>query len=181
MPAIGGVPRSEVERTQGGAPGKLRPAVFAFSLSENRCSETSPKQVRLKNQNPRNGLLSCHGPVDRGFGAVCFGASPVAAVFGSSPGTRLPRESISLYAKEKNAGAFGHILTWLNNPRFGHVDKWLDRPSALRGAIRVSSLCRATWELRRFMVQTDGAGGFVQSFNYNEDNTAAVRTPTAAP
>ena len=82
-----------------------------FSLSEDRCSRASPKQTRPKNQNPRNGLLSCHGPVDRGFGAVCFGVSPLAAVFGSSPGARLPRESISLYAKEQDACVFGYFLT----------------------------------------------------------------------
>ena len=38
-----------------------------------------------KNQNPQNGHLMAR--FDWGFGATCFGASPVAAVFGSAPGT----------------------------------------------------------------------------------------------
>jgi hypothetical protein len=37
-----------------------------------------------KNQNPQNGHLMAR--FDWGFGAICFGASPVAAVFGSAPG-----------------------------------------------------------------------------------------------
>ena len=36
-----------------------------------------------KNQNPQNGQHRAR--FDWGFGAVCFGASPVAAVFGSAP------------------------------------------------------------------------------------------------
>ena len=40
--------------------------------------------LTLKNQNPQNGQ---HGArFDWGFGAVCFGVSPVTAVFGSAPG-----------------------------------------------------------------------------------------------
>src|ERR1017187_8437395 len=38
-----------------------------------------------KNQNPRNGQHRAR--FDWGFGAICFGASPVAAVFGSAPGS----------------------------------------------------------------------------------------------
>ena len=38
-----------------------------------------------KNQNPQNGHLMAR--FDWGFGAICFGASPVAAVFGSAPGS----------------------------------------------------------------------------------------------
>src|ERR1019366_8537527 len=38
-----------------------------------------------KNQNPQNGHLMAR--FDWGLGAVCFGASPVAAVFGSAPGS----------------------------------------------------------------------------------------------
>src|ERR1039458_9596206 len=38
-----------------------------------------------KNQNPQNGHLMAR--FDWGIGAVCFGASPVAAVFGSAPGS----------------------------------------------------------------------------------------------
>ncbi len=38
-----------------------------------------------QNQNPQNGHLMAR--FDWGSGAVCFGASPVAAVFGSAPGS----------------------------------------------------------------------------------------------
>jgi hypothetical protein len=43
-----------------------------------------------KNQNPQNGQHRAR--FDWGFGAVCFGASPVAAVFGSAPGSATPPE-----------------------------------------------------------------------------------------
>src|SRR5450759_2861812 len=43
-----------------------------------------------KNQNPQNGQLMAR--FDWGLGAVCFGASPVAAVFGSAPGSATPPE-----------------------------------------------------------------------------------------
>src|ERR1035438_7694253 len=43
-----------------------------------------------KNQNPQNGHLVAR--FDWGLGAVCFGASPVAAVFGSAPGSATPPE-----------------------------------------------------------------------------------------
>ena len=70
---------------QYGAPGKTGPAIFALYLSEGRCSGASPKQSCLKNPNPQNGHLMAR--FDWGSGAVCFGASPVAAVFGSAPGS----------------------------------------------------------------------------------------------
>jgi hypothetical protein len=44
----------------------------------------------LKNQNPQNGQHWAR--FDWGFGAICFGASPVAAVFGSAPGSATPPE-----------------------------------------------------------------------------------------
>ena len=44
----------------------------------------------LKNQNPQNGQHWTR--FDWGSGAVCFGASPVAAVFGSAPGSATPPE-----------------------------------------------------------------------------------------
>jgi hypothetical protein len=43
-----------------------------------------------KNQNPQNGQLMAR--FDWGYGAICFGASPVAAVFGSAPGSATPPE-----------------------------------------------------------------------------------------
>jgi hypothetical protein len=116
-----------LRKDQDGAPGKLRPAVFALIPSQDRCLEASPKQSVLKTKTlGTGGCLAC-AQLTEGLVPSASEPAPVAAVFGSSPGARLPRESISLYAKEANAGAFGHILTWLNNPRFGHVVKWLDR------------------------------------------------------
>jgi hypothetical protein len=43
-----------------------------------------------KNQNPQNGQHRAR--FDWGLGAVCRGASPVAAVFGSAPGSATPPE-----------------------------------------------------------------------------------------
>ena len=43
-----------------------------------------------QNQNPQNGQLMAR--FDWGSGAICFGASPVAAVFGSAPGGATPPE-----------------------------------------------------------------------------------------
>src|ERR1019366_2071626 len=43
-----------------------------------------------KNQNPQNGQLMAR--FDWGLGAICFGASPVAAVFGSASGSATPPE-----------------------------------------------------------------------------------------
>src|ERR1019366_3880397 len=43
-----------------------------------------------KNQNPQNGQRMAR--FDWGLGAICFGASPVAAVFGSAPGSATPPE-----------------------------------------------------------------------------------------
>ena len=61
-----------------------------FKISEDRCSEASPKQICSQNQNPQNGHLMAR--FDWGLGAICFGASPVAAVFGSAPGSATPPE-----------------------------------------------------------------------------------------
>jgi hypothetical protein len=71
---------------------RAKPARRSLALyrSEDRCSEASPKQICHKNQNPQNGHLMAR--FDWGFGAICFGASPVAAVFGSAPGSATPPE-----------------------------------------------------------------------------------------
>jgi len=61
-----------------------------IKISEDRCSGASPKQICLQNQNPQNGHLMAR--FDWGLGAICFGASPVAAVFGSAPGGANPPE-----------------------------------------------------------------------------------------
>jgi hypothetical protein len=61
-----------------------------FKISKDRCSGASPKQICPQNQNPQNGHLMAR--FDWGLGAICFGASPVAAVFGSAPGSATPPE-----------------------------------------------------------------------------------------
>ena len=60
----------------------MYPKTAARRLHQSRCDP--------KNQNPQNGHLMAR--FDWGFGAVCFGASPVAAVFGSAPGSATPPE-----------------------------------------------------------------------------------------
>src|SRR5664279_755076 len=52
--------------------------------------ELHQSRAAHKNQNPQNGQLMAR--FDWGLGAVCFGASPVAAVFGSAPGSATPPE-----------------------------------------------------------------------------------------
>ena len=47
-------------------------------------------RVAQKNQNPQNGHLMAR--FDWGYGAICFGANPVAAVFVSAPGSATPPE-----------------------------------------------------------------------------------------
>jgi len=61
-----------------GKPGQPRPASSRLMDSRPPLRDFT-KAVLAQKQNPRNGLLSCQGPVDRGFAAVCFGASPVAS------------------------------------------------------------------------------------------------------
>lgn len=60
----------------------IYPKTAARRLHQSRCLS--------KNQNPQNGHLMAR--FDWGFGAICFGASPVAAVFGSAPGSATPPE-----------------------------------------------------------------------------------------
>jgi len=60
----------------------IYPKTAARGLHQSRCVS--------KNQNPQNGHLMAR--FDWGLGAVCFGASPVAAVFGSAPGSATPPE-----------------------------------------------------------------------------------------
>ncbi len=69
---------------------KPAPRSTRFKISEDRCSGASPKQICPQNQNPQNGHLMAR--FDWGLGAICFGASPVAAVFGSAPGCATPPE-----------------------------------------------------------------------------------------
>ena len=109
--------------TSFGAPGQHRPADFALYFP--KASARKLHQIRgSQNQNPQNGHHWAR--FDWGLGAVYSGASSVASAFVSSPGTRLPRESTSLYRKVQNALAFGYFLTWHNDSYFGYFLKWLD-------------------------------------------------------
>src|ERR1019366_1250877 len=70
-------------------------------------------QSRLvqKNQNPQNGQLMAR--FDWGLGAVCFGAIPVAAVFGSAPGSATSPEHRIQHKPTPHAGPSKQdISTW---------------------------------------------------------------------
>ena len=74
-----------------GAPGKTGPAIFAlYYIRRPLLGGFTKADLVHKNQNPQNGQLMAR--FDWGFGAICFGASPVAAVFGSAPGSATPPE-----------------------------------------------------------------------------------------
>jgi hypothetical protein len=92
-----------------------------------------------KNQNPQNGHLMAR--FDWGLGAVCFGASPVAAVFGSAPGSATPPEH-RIYFKPSSQAALlkqdistlrgtGHFYFALTGE---YADADHDRPYALEHA-----------------------------------------------
>ena len=70
-----------------------------------------------KNQNPQNGQ---HGArFDWGFGAVCFGVSPVAAVFGSAPGSATsPKHRIQHKPTHHAGHSKQDISTWLGIGHF---------------------------------------------------------------
>ena len=61
-----------------------------FSYPKTAARELHQSRSAHKNQNPQNGHHRAR--FDWGLGAVCFGASPVAAVFGSAPGSATPPE-----------------------------------------------------------------------------------------
>src|SRR6478672_5070077 len=71
---------------------RAKPARRSSRLIYPKTAARGPHQSRCanKNQNPQNGQHRAR--FDWGFGAVCFGASPVAAVFGSAPGSATPPE-----------------------------------------------------------------------------------------
>src|SRR5580692_12632990 len=60
----------------------IDPKTAARGNHQSRCVQ--------KNQNPQNGQHWAR--FDWGFGAICFGAIPVAAVFGSAPGSATSQE-----------------------------------------------------------------------------------------
>jgi hypothetical protein len=60
----------------------IYPKTAARRNHQSRCAR--------KNQNPQNGQHWAR--FDWGFGAICFGAIPVAAVFGSAPGSATSQE-----------------------------------------------------------------------------------------
>jgi hypothetical protein len=87
MPAVERWHRGQKQRERRAKPARrssrfLYPKTAARGLHQSRCA--------LKNQNPQNGHLMAR--FDWGLGAVCFGACPVAAAFGSAPGSATPPE-----------------------------------------------------------------------------------------
>jgi hypothetical protein len=61
-----------------------------FIYPKTAAREFHQSRSAFKNQNPQNGHLMAR--FDWGLGAFCFGANPVAAVFGSAPGSATPPE-----------------------------------------------------------------------------------------
>src|SRR5207302_4315783 len=99
-----------------GAPGKTSPAIFAPYLSQDRCSGASPKQICSEKPKPQNGQHRAR--FDWGYGAICFGASPVAAVFGSAPGSATsPEHRIQNTLASPAVPSKQDISTW---QRIGH-------------------------------------------------------------
>src|ERR1017187_1912541 len=66
---------------------RAKPARRSSRFMYPKTAARGPHQSRSvrKNQNPQNGHLMAR--FDWGLGAVCFGASPATAVFGSAPGS----------------------------------------------------------------------------------------------
>ena len=91
---LSGCPMSAAEhrRSQRQMERRARPARRASRLIYPKAAAQRLHQNRSahKNQNPQNGHLMAR--FDWGLGAVCFGASPVAAVFGSASGSATPPE-----------------------------------------------------------------------------------------
>src|ERR1017187_7387525 len=88
-------PTLVAEHRRSGQRQKERRAKPARRSSRLRYPKTAAQRLHQsrsvhKNQNPQNGHLMAW--FDWGLGAVCFGASPVAAVFGSAPGSATPPE-----------------------------------------------------------------------------------------
>jgi hypothetical protein len=78
----------------------------------------SPKQMGSENQNPQNGQHWAR--FDWGFGAICFGAIPVAAVFGSAPGARLPRNIKSTINPHPHATSLKQDISTWQDGGLGH-------------------------------------------------------------
>lgn len=106
-----------------------------------------------KNQNPQNGHHRAR--FDWGSGAVCFGASPVAAVFGSAPGSATPPEH-RIHCKPTPSAALskqdistlpgiGHFYFALTRWRFD----WTGWPRMTRDASPKRSYCWMRLSARR--------------------------------
>ena len=95
-----------------------------------------------KNQNPQNGHLMAR--FDWGFGAICFGASPVAAVFGSAPGSATPPEHRFQFNSSSQAALLKQDISTLLG--IGHFYFALTKAVLIQGG-----LCG--------FIQTSSAGG----------------------
>jgi hypothetical protein len=87
MPGVERGPRGQRQKESRAKPARrssrlIYPKTAARGLHQSRSAH--------QNQNPQNGHLMAR--FDWGFGAICFGASPVAAVFGSAPESATPPE-----------------------------------------------------------------------------------------
>jgi hypothetical protein len=90
-----------------------------------------------KNQNPQNGQHRAR--FDWGLGAICFGASPVAAVFGSAPGSATPLEHRSHSNPNPPAALLKQDISTLLG--IGHFYFALTRGDAIcRSKVRMSYL-----------------------------------------
>ena len=93
--------------------GRAKTARPSSRLIDPKTAARGIHQSRLaqKNQNPQNGQLMAR--FDWGFGAFCFGAIPVAAVFGSAPGSATsPEHRIQLKPTPHARPSKQDISTW---------------------------------------------------------------------
>jgi hypothetical protein len=120
-----------------------------FIYPKTAAREFHQSRSAFKNQNPQNGHLMAR--FDWGLGAFCFGANPVAAVFGSAPGSatppehriqsnptpqfRLLKEDISIWKR------IGHFYLALTREMIGHSGSPLECGLVER---RVPTSCRGT-------------------------------------
>src|ERR1700676_4082072 len=82
-----------------------------FLYSKTAAPKLHQTRLAPKNQNPQNGQHWAR--FDWGFGAFCFGASSVAAVFGSAPGSATsPKHHSQTKPSPTNPPAKPDISTW---------------------------------------------------------------------
>jgi hypothetical protein len=94
-----------------------------FMYPKTAAQELHQSRSAHKNQNPQNGHLMAR--FDWGLGAVCFGASPVAAVFGSAPGSATsPEHRIHSKPSPQTSPSKQDISTLLGIGHFSPENSW---------------------------------------------------------